>query len=64
MKYVHIEKAVMIPKTSRELYFEFSNGVGDQSFCLWFNPPFTYRGFELSIRLAWVSFGIRWNIPF
>jgi hypothetical protein len=53
----------MIPKTDREVYFEF-DPTAFVAICFRINVPFTYRGFELEFNLIWISFGIRWNIPF
>jgi len=62
MKYISIEKWYIIPGTERELYFELNN-TNRTSIGFYFNPPFTYRGFELVFTFMWVSFGIQWNIP-
>lgn len=62
---MNISKYYMIPKTERQVYFEFESSMWRHaSVDFWFTFPFTHRGFELEFRIVWIKFGVRWELPF
>lgn len=73
MKYLFYHRTLRIPKIEKQLFLICSyhsdkssqlSGATDYSFGFYFNPPFTARGFELSIHLPLLRFGIEWTGQF